>query len=82
MSEDAVGYVLLIVGALLVAGFAVVNFRFDHARAHKPVAGEMALADKRTRRAMGTFEATLFFVGVILFSAGCAIFLTRGYGSF
>jgi hypothetical protein len=84
MSENAVGYLLLLTGALCVAAFVLLNFRLDKAWIHKPTAGggPVPMTPKRTRLTVGTIEAALFMIGITLFTAGCAIFLTRGYGSF
>ena len=79
--------VLWATGSVYLIAFVVMNFWLERIWFPTPRVGAQSVPPLvgETRRAhigMGTFEAVIFIVGVLLIGTGTSLMGTRGYGSF
>lgn len=78
-------------GSAYLIIFVVLNFWLEgiwFPRPHRAVPGNMMPVPplvgetKRAHISMGSVEAAVFIIGVVLIGTGCSLMGTRGYGSF
>src|SRR5437762_6227948 len=85
--EVQAAQVLWVTGSVYLIVFVVLDFWLERIWFPSPRVGGVSASPlvgstRRAHIAMGTFEAVVFIVGILLIGTGTSLMGTRGYGSF